>query len=182
MTIPNSLVLETERLKLRIPQAEDIPHVFSASQYDGFTDGMLWEPPESEEQLIESLQNSLQAWNDGSGYAFTIEQKESGAFLGRISIRKTKEEGCWNIGFWTHPAHQGQGIMTEALQAIIDFGFTQLSAAKLEACYALWNKASEQVLRKNGMEFIRYIEKGFLKNGKWEEENLLGIERGGWAG
>ena len=180
MPIPKSLILETPRLRLRIPASEDNPYVFSATLYPGFNDGMLWDPPAKEADLVQPLGNSLQAWEEGKAYTFTIEDKDSGQFLGRIAIRKTGQEGTWNVGFWTHPRHQGRGIMTEAVKAIIDFGFEQLNAREVEACYALWNKASERVLQKNGMQFVRHIEQGFLKKGEWVEENLLAIQRSDW--
>ena len=154
--------------------------MFSATRYEGFNDGMLWEPPEREEELVEPHRNSLEAWKDGRAYGFTIESKAPKDFIGRISIRKEKEEGVWNIGFWTHPLYQGQGYMSECALAVIDFGFTELKAQRIEAYYALWNKASERVLMKIGMSFIEHIPHGFLKKGRWIEENRLGISRQGW--
>jgi ribosomal-protein-alanine N-acetyltransferase len=159
----------------------DLSHVLSATTYQGFNDGMKWDAPKHQDELIEPFHKSARAWTDGSEFSFTIERKDSGVFLGRISIRKTEKDATWNVGFWTHPEHQGQGIMTEALKAIIDFGFIKLSANKIEACHALWNKPSEIVLKRNHMKFIRHLEKGFLKKGKWVEENLLCIERKDWA-
>jgi len=70
--------------------------------------------------------------------------------------------------------------MTEALKGVLKFGFEELSAVKIEACHALWNKASEKVLKRNGMMFERYLEQGFKKNGQWVEENLLVINREKW--
>jgi len=70
--------------------------------------------------------------------------------------------------------------MRKALQRVLAFRFSSLSANCIEACYALWNKGSEKVLQRNGMTFEKYIEKGFEKNGKWVEENLLAIEKGNW--
>jgi len=176
MNIPLSFTIKTARLKLRAPSAEDFPHIFSATRYEGFNDGMLWDPPKDMDELIAPLENGLKAWKKGNAFGFSIEEKESGIFLGRISIRKTKEADTWNIGFWTHPIHQKKGIMTEACQAVLDFGFNQLAAKKIEAAHALWNKGSEKVLKNNGMKFVRYMEHGFQKKGKWVDENLLAIE------
>jgi ribosomal-protein-alanine N-acetyltransferase len=180
MTFPNSFFIETKKLKLRAPSLEDIPYIFTASQYEGFTDGMLWEPPKQEDELKINLKKSILAWEQGEGFNFTIVNKATDDFLGRISIRKTEEDNLWNVGFWTHPKHQGKGIMKEALKAIIDWGFEQLKADEIEACHALWNKASERVLKSGGMIFLRYLEKGFLKRGEWVEENLLSIRREIW--
>ncbi|PHN07873.1 GNAT family N-acetyltransferase [Flavilitoribacter nigricans] len=182
MLLSGNFTLETLRLRLGMPAPEDLPFIFSASRYPGFTDGMLWYPPENMEELEEPLQRAISAWERGEAYAFTIADKHTSDFYGRISIRPTSEAGGWNIGFWTHPDHQGKGIMSEAVGAVIEFGFTQLQAREIEACHAIWNKASERVLQKNGMRLVRYIEKGFKKHGKWVDENLLAISREEWEG
>lgn len=180
MNLPLSFTIETVNLKLRIPSKADIPSIFAATRKEGFNDGMAWEAPADESELIAPLHSTLKKWKEGNGIAFTIEHKESGAFLGRISIRKTKAATVWNIGFFTHPTHQGKGVMTEAVAAILRFGFTKLAAIRIEAEYAIWNKASEKVLQKNGMTFVKYIEKGLLKKGKWVAENRVAIDDEKW--
>ena len=165
---------------MRIPNESDISFVFSATRFNGFNDGMVWEAPKTQEELIAPLQNNKKAWEAGKGYTFTITEKEGAKPVGRISIRKTYQENRWNVGFWTHPESQKQGIMTETLKGILDFGFEELSATEIEACHALWNKASEKVLLRNGMKFERYLAEGFKKNGEWVEENLLVINREQW--
>lgn len=141
---------------------------------------MLWEPPEKEEELIEPYENGVKAWQEGTAYSFTIELKHSLEFIGRISIRREDEESVWNLGFWTHPRHQGQGYMSESVARIIEFGFVELEAKQIVACHAIWNVASERVLKKAGMRMIRYIPEGFKKNGEWVEENLLGVSSDSW--
>lgn len=178
-------ILRTYRINskcciLRCISEQDIPHILSATRFQGFNDGMLWEPPQSIEELNEPFKKSIQAWDSGSAYTFTIESANKNAFIGRISIRKYEAEGIWNIGFWTHPEHQRKGYMTEAAKVIVEFGFTVLGADRIEAYHALWNTASEKVLKNVGMKFVRYIPQGFQKHGKWVDENLLAIEREAW--
>lgn len=180
MKLSKSYIIETQRCRLRHVSLEDLPHVFSATRYQGFNDGMLWEPPTKEEELIEPYQHSIICWENGEAYTFTIESKESKNFIGRISIRKGEILGVWNIGFWTHPIYQGQGYMTECAQAILDFGFSKLKAEKIVAFHALWNKASERVLQKIGMTFIEYIPQGFMKKREWVAENRLEISHENW--
>ncbi|WP_017314992.1 GNAT family N-acetyltransferase [Mastigocladopsis repens] len=127
MRIPWIYRIKTERCILRCPCEQDIPYVFSATRFQGFNDGMLWEAPQSIEELHEPLQRNLQTWESGFAYTFTIECANTGTFLGRISIRKhDKVDHVWNLGFWTHPEHQRKGYMTEAALAIVEFGFTVL--------------------------------------------------------
>ena len=178
--IPKSYFIETKRFKLRIPEMEDIPYIFSATRFEGFNDGMLWEPPDTIEELTAPLNRSIQSWESCKAFSFTIVKKGSTELLGRIGIRQTNIEHVWNVGFWTHPESQKKGVMTEALQGVLKFGFEELSAERIEACHAIWNKASEKVLKRNGMRFIRYIEKGFKKKGEWVDENLLAINKEEW--
>jgi len=180
MNIPPSLTLTTSRCTLRSIAKEDMPHVFHASQFPGFTDGMLWEPPERVEDLREYHEQNLREWEADTAYCFTIETRDPVQFIGRIIIRKQPEEDTWDLGFWTHPEQQGRGFMTEACQAVMAFGFETLKATNIIACHALWNRASECVLKKNGMQFLKHIPQGFQKNGEWVEENLLGITREQW--
>lgn len=175
MHISKTHHLRSSELYLRIPNEDDLPHVFSASQYEGFTDGMPWSPPKEISETIEPLQKSIKAWQDGRGYSFSILDQNENLFYGRISIRKTKETNRWNIGFWTHPEHQKRGIMTKAVRLILKFGFETLQAKVIEAEYATWNIASEKVLHKNGFEFVKFIEEGFKKNGVWVEEHRVEI-------
>lgn len=165
---------------LRFPSLDDIPNIFSATKYKGFNDGILWDPPNSQEELIKPYENAVKAWENNESYCFSIEKETDGSFIGRISIRKDSEADTWNIGFWTHPEHQNLGYMSEASKAVIKFGFTELSAEKIIACHALWNKASERILKSNGMKFRKYIEKGFQKKGKWVEENMLELNKADW--
>lgn len=181
INLPLSTTIETERLLLTCPSLDDIPFIFEASRHPGFNDGMLWDPPVSKKEMIQAFNISIEAWNNGLGYAFTIKDKMTNSFIGRISTRKQAEEGLWNIGFFTVPEFQGHGYMKEATRAIITLGFEKLKAKNQEACYALWNKASEKVLISNGMKFKRYIPKGFQKTGYWVEEFLLGISREDWG-
>lgn len=178
--IPQSHQIETENFLLKIPEESDIPHIFSATRYKGFNDGMQWDPPESIDELQAPLERSHKKWEDEREFSFSIRHKEKQEFLGRISIRTTEEEDIWNVGFWTHPRSQGKGVMTETLAAVLKFGFENLGAKRIEAAYAIWNKASEKVLHRNGLTFVEYLEKGFQKRGKWVAENLVSIDRVVW--
>ncbi len=70
--------------------------------------------------------------------------------------------------------------MTESAKSLIEFGFDRLGAIRIEASHALWNKANQRVLEKTGMKFIEHIPQGFQKQGKWIEENKMGITKDEW--
>ena len=175
MNIALDLVLETPRCRLRAPSEADVPHVFSASRVPGFSDGMVWSPPETVEELYGPLERNLAAWRAGTAYTFTVETSEL-VFVGRVALRQTAQDG-WNLGFWTHPEQQGRGYTAEAATAVLQFGFTRLGAERVEACHALWNLKSRRVLEQLGMVFVRHVPKGFAKNGVWVAEDCLAVSR-----
>ncbi|MGK7953404.1 MAG: GNAT family N-acetyltransferase [Xenococcaceae cyanobacterium] len=180
MVLSSDIILETDRCKLRQIKKEDIPFIFSATRYKGFNDGLLWDAPENEDELIEGYEERvIKTWNEGKSYAFIICLKEKDKALGSISIRKEFDR-VWTTGFWLHPQAQRKGYMTESVKAIFQLGFEILGAEKIESYHALWNNKSEKVLKNVGMKFIEYIPQGFMKKGKWVEENKLGITKEEW--
>ena len=180
MKYPIDYTLETERCVLRYPSRDDIPFIFTATQVPGFTDGMLWEPPSKEAECIAPHEANCLAWAEDRAYCFSIVNKINHDFLGRIAIRRQEQEDVWDFGFFTHPDHYGKGYMTESVAKLMQFGFEEIGAKQIIAGHALWNKASEAVLMKNGMRFLKHIPQGFKKKGTWVEENRLGITRAEW--
>jgi [ribosomal protein S5]-alanine N-acetyltransferase len=60
------------------------------------------------------------------------------------------------LGYGTYPTHCGQGYMTEAVKAIIDWAFLQKNVKKVLADTEKNNVASYRVLEKNG--FVKFEE------------------------
>ena len=173
--ITKNHIIETKRLRLRLPIISDLQSVFDASKTKGFNDGMVWSPSETVEELLPNHYQSLDNWEKGNSYTFSIDNKESSEFVGRISIRI--KNMVWDIGFMTFPQHQGNGYMTEATKAMIDFGFNTLKAKRIEIGHAIWNDASKKIINKCGFIYLRNNPKGFQKNGEWVEEVLYYIEK-----
>ena len=180
MKLPQEFEIRTARCRLRCPSESDMAHVFSATRYAGFNDGMGWNAPLTVDELLEPLGKNLEAWAAGTAFSFTIELQTNRAFLGRIAIRPEEENGVWNIGYFMHPEHQGQGYMSVAASAILEFGFGQLEAKRIEARYAVWNWRSGHVLSRIGMRVVRLIPEVLQKNGKVEDDYLTAIERADW--
>ncbi len=167
-------ILTTERCRLRPIDATDAEYVWSASRHPGFTDGMLWNPPETMEEIHTWTERTLARW--GEEYAWTIETL-SEEFLGRISLRKTEESDVWNIGYWLHPTVWGKGYMTEALTEVVRFGFEDVHAHSITSAHASWNEKSGKVLRRAGFKRVGSTDCGFMKNGKPVPEDNYRITR-----
>jgi len=179
LAIPVDHRIETERLVLRIAKADEIDFVWEATRYPGFNDGMLWNTPETKEELESFAGNVEERWRTGDGYVFTYHDKSVGNPLGRIVV----EQRCsgWSVGFWTHPKWQGAGYASEALAGLLRFSFEDLGLKLVNACHAEWNIASRKVLERNGFRFKLRIEEGFEKNGEWVAQDTLSLSLDQWA-
>lgn len=58
-------------------------------------------------------------------------------------------------GFWLALPFQGRGYMTEAAEAVNDFGFRVWEMPEIIACAAVGNAASAKVKEKQGMRWVR---------------------------
>ena len=57
------------------------------------------------------------------------------------------------IGYCLSKKHWGQGIMTEALKAVIDYLFSEVGLNRIVARHNVHNLASGRVMQKSGMTF-----------------------------
>ncbi|MGY8815906.1 MAG: GNAT family N-acetyltransferase [Gammaproteobacteria bacterium] len=159
-------ILTTKRLTLRSTSSSDIDLVWSATRFEGFNNGMTWEPPESKEELVPMIQKNIDAWLEGNAYIFAIELIDSALPIGRVVIRKDSSPSVWNIGYWIHPDHWNNGYATEAAREIINFGFSELNATSLTTAHAISNTASKKVIEKLGFKFTRENPRGYIKSGE----------------
>lgn len=88
----------------------------------------------------------------GFGMWATI-YKETGKFIGRCGLTPMDIEGCEEIevGYMLAKEYWGQGLATEAAQAILQYGFEQVGLSRLICVINPGNQASSRVAMKMGM-------------------------------
>ena len=149
MNPPESI--ETLRLRLRKPVMEDASLIFERYAKDpDVTRYLTWRPHESVERTESFLKRCLSVWEDGSGFPYVIALKEDGQLIGTIEIRIDRYRA--EIGFALAKRNWGNGYMTEAAQAIVDWALRQDGIFRVWAFCDLENRASACVLEKVGMQ------------------------------
>jgi RimJ/RimL family protein N-acetyltransferase len=86
--------------------------------------------------------------------------------IGMINVRDNSDE---NRGFWLDPAWQGQGLMTEASDAVTDFWFGTLERPVLRVIKAIANTASRRISETAGMRVIAIGDRDYV-SGRWPSE------------
>lgn len=87
---------------------------------------------------------------EGSHF-FALRTKTQRDLIGCISIRFDSRHDRADLGYWIGFDHWNQGYATEALTAIIDYGFSNPKVNKIWATHKTLNLASGRVMEKAGM-------------------------------
>ena len=127
--------METARLILRPFVKEDAPAMYRnwASDLE-VTKFLSWPTYKTVDTAHEILNIWVPQYRDDTFYQWAIELKEIGEVVGSISVVNFDERvDMAEIGFCIGRPWWGQGMMTEAFQAVIDFLFGEVGVQRIEA-------------------------------------------------
>ena len=155
--------LQTKRLILRRFVESDAETMFQnwASSVENLT-YVTWDPHPNLEVTRNSIRNWVTSYTNPNYYKWAICLKDNTEqVIGDISIVAMNEnDSSCEIGYILGKNYWGQGMMTEALKAVLDFCFTQAGFQKVRARYASLNPASGRVMEKVGMTYLKTIANG----------------------
>jgi RimJ/RimL family protein N-acetyltransferase len=83
-------------------------------------------------------------------------------------------------GYILNRADWGQGIMAEALSAILTYGFSEMGLHRIEAVIDIANERSKNLLLKLGFQYEGNLRQRFLFRGSFEDEYYFGLLRDEW--
>jgi len=103
-------------------------------------------------------------------FQFAVTLKSTGQLIGNCGVRRASVDACeGDIGYELDPDHWNKGYGTEAAQAILHFGFTQMNLHRISAQCVAENIGSAHVLEKLGMQQEgRFRENLYLKDRWWD--------------
>lgn len=144
--------LVTERLLLDQIKPTDIPLIVAYAGNMNIVRNTRTMPyPYAEEDAIAWINTSNQGFKAKDNYMFAIRFKTDGAFMGGIGLTLDLANNRAELGYWLAETFWGKGITTEAVAAVLRFGFEELQLNKIIAVYLTTNGASGKVMIKNRM-------------------------------
>ena len=156
---PGFRPLETDRLRLRRSTPEDaeaisayrsIPDVGKYQGWDRTDAGFLRE----ELALMATRSPGEPGW-----VQLSVELREDGRLVGDVGMSPADgEPGVLKVGYTVAPEHQGAGYATEAVRALIAYGFSTLGAEVVRVYADADNLASIRVAEKSGMTLMERFE------------------------
>ncbi|HEX3624936.1 MAG TPA: GNAT family N-acetyltransferase [Verrucomicrobiae bacterium] len=143
--------LNTARLLLRRPRRDDAPLVFSAYGQDAeVTRYLSWQPHKTLSDAQTAIERRLAGWQSGDEIPWMLCNRTDSKVVGAISAWP-KRNGI-EIGYVLARQYWNRGFMTEAVQAVVEWAFTQPSVFRVWAVCDVENGASARVLEKAGFE------------------------------
>lgn len=106
--------------------------------------------------------------NMGINWAITL--KGNPKLLGIIGHYRIQPENYRaEIGYMLLPEFHGQGIVSEAIKTVVNYGFDVLQLHSIEAVIDPGNIASEKVLQKNGfVKEAHLLENEYAEGKFWD--------------
>lgn len=161
--------LETPRLILRQFTTEDAQAMYENWASDPEVTRFLTWPTHSSVEVSRAV---LAEWEAGYAkddfYNWAIVLKDLGKPIGSIGVvSKDDRVRKAHIGYCIGKAWWHQGIMAEALQAVMNFLFDEVGMLRLEARHDTRNPNSGAVMRKCGMEY-----EGTMVQSDWNNQGI----------
>lgn len=162
-------VIETERLILRRITNDDVNEVFelrSNPETMKYIPRPLAKNSEDVLALINEIESKI-VTNIGINWGITL--KDDPKLLGIIGFYRIQPDNHRaEIGYILSPKVHGKGIIPEAVNRLITYGFNDLKLHSIEAVIDPENQASERVLEKCG-----FVKEAHLKEHDFYEGRFL---------
>lgn len=159
--------IETDRLLLRPFRVEDAGEMYQNWASDEEVTKFLTWPTHKDPELTKKLlEDWVAQYENPENYQWAITLKSTGDVCGSFGLMNidNHNESC-EAGYCIGKKWWNQGLMTEALQAVIRFAFTEVGFARFAARHDIHNAASGCVMKKCGMQYEGTLRK-VLKNSK----------------
>lgn len=168
--------LETKRLRIRCLRMEDAPAMLAILS-DAETVRYWGRPMMTQLEQAESYtRENLQWMEDGHCLYWGIEEKVSANMIGTCTLfRLDSSNRRGEIGYLLNRTYWHQGFMSEALESVMAYAFTELKLHRLEADTDPANTASIRILENFGFEREGLFRDRWLVNGNWCDSLMLGL-------
>lgn len=160
--------IQTLRLTLRPLTLNDVPAMYDGLFSDpAVTEFFSWPTHTDIAQTLQDVETCIANYSRPDYYNWAIVL--DGALIGEIGVsgHNEKNRNC-DVYYRIASAHWGQGYMTEALRAVIDYLFCQVGFHRIVCRHDVRNAASGIVMKKCGMEYEGTFRQHRLrKDGTW---------------
>ncbi len=109
--------------------------------------------PYSEDLAEQFINYAAKSWDNHTAFVFGLTVPPDDSVFGVIELGDIQpRQKLATFGYWIGKEHRRRGYMSEAVSAILNFGFTDLELHRIQAYVDPENKSSRALLEKLGFE------------------------------
>lgn len=175
--------IETARLLLTWPTAEQIDAYYTAINGTDIFDTILWDGPTGPQELHDWWAENTT--RDPSDVRLSLEvaiiERTSGRYVGGAAMRPVDgDPAIIDIGYALAVDSHGKGYATEAIGALVDEAFGNRRAERIFGNAFVGNHASRRVMEKVGFVHEGTQRRRVCKQGVWLDQWMIAITRPDW--
>jgi RimJ/RimL family protein N-acetyltransferase len=173
--------IESERLLMRIVERADLPDLLEINSSDEVTRYLpysTWHTLADGEAWYERV---VTRHSEGAAMQLVVVERRSRRVIGTsllFNFDQASERA--ELGYVLGKAHWRQGLMHEALTALLQFAFDEMGLRRIEAHADARNVASDGLLRKLGFTHEGLLRQRALLKGETTDSNVYGLLRSEW--
>lgn len=175
--------LTTERLELCELTREHVGWYFDHFSIPEIAVGQGFPPPRDIEGAREELEQYIVGlFEKGLGYRWGIRMKGQEDIIGSVGFYAwEKEHEKARMGYDLRPAYWGKGIMREALERAIRFGFEDMGLNRIEVTVMDTNERSIALANKLGFSEEGVLREFSKAEGRFVDEHVFSLLRRDWT-
>lgn len=173
--------LRTSRLTLRsleVSDDADVFAVFSDPMVTRYWDGATMTTVQDAISYIDHIHNGFRR---RELFQWGITDRETNAVIGTCTvIHLSPNHERAEIGFAIRQERWGQGLGTEAVAAVVGFGFETLNLHRIEADVDPRNERSLRLLERLGFRREGHLRQRYYIDGERQDAIMMGLLRPEW--
>ena len=174
-------VIRTSRLVVRLVEPDDVDEVIAYDRRNAEHFAM-WAPAPSadafdRDKRRERIARRRAEADADTGYGFIAMLHDDPRAVAGISLNHVVRfafQAC-HLGYSVDREHEGKGLASEAVRAVVDFAFKTLGLHRLMANYQPTNERSGRLLRRLGFVPEGYARDYLFINGAWRDHVLTAL-------
>ena len=175
--------LTTNRLFLRQIQSKDAEALFATLSDEEAMEFYGHEPHRSLDDTHTLIQQIQARYDRHEAIRWGITLKGEETVIGSCSFHQFGPDfRRVATGYELHRTFWGQGIMFEAISAILTYGFTELGLHRVEAVIDIANERSKGLLLKLGFTYEGNLRQRYSFRDRFEDEHYFGLLKQEWHG
>lgn len=169
--------LTTERLILRQFRPRDAKDVQRLASDRRVAAGTFLPHPYVDGMAEQWIDKQQRDYEDGKALHLAIVLAVNNVLVGSIGLEIAVTHQHARLGYWLGVPYWNHGYCTEAVRAVLGYGFRQLNLHRIYAPHFLSNAASGRVLQKSGMTYEGRMREHYVRFGQFVDVELYGMLR-----